>query len=203
MINPEDYGFDPNIYKYKELTIEINNRWPGYIDGFEIDWQTHFWYMPFPFNGIVLNFNYTRMNSETRYPFFYFENVLLNEPPWLKTIGIDSSRVNKITGMPEDIANLSIGYEKGGFSGRVSFYYQGFTITNAQNQIKSLDQNQDKLMRWDVQLSQNIFKGLKVYLNLNNITDWPDRSYLTYHQDFRTRQENYGWTGDVGLRYKF
>ncbi|NOY61119.1 MAG: TonB-dependent receptor [Calditrichaeota bacterium] len=202
MLNPADFGL-PHYYKYKELIMPINNKWPGYIKGIEIDWQTHFWYLPSPLNGLILNVNYTYMRSETKYPFFNLKTVVISKPPYVVTTGNDSSRVNKITGMPDNIGNVSLGYERGGFSGRVSLYYQGFTITNAQNRIKSLDRNQDRLVRWDIQLSQKIIGGLKFFLDLNNITDWPDRTYLTYHPAFRTRQENYGWTGDVGLRYMF
>ncbi len=202
MVDPGEFGFG-NEFKNRELTQQINNKWSGDIRGVEFDWQTHFWYLPSPLNGIVLNVNYTHMNSTTTYPFFHFENIFLPEPPWVTTVSADSFRVNKITGMPDDILNVSLGYEREGFSGRVSMYYQGFTITNAENRIKSIDRNQDTVFRWDVQLSQKVFSGFQVYLNLNNLTDWPDRAYLTFFDDFRTRQENYGWTGDLGFRYNF
>ena len=202
MFFPEEYGFNPKVYKNKDLTMQINNKWDGFIHGFEFDWQTHFWYLPKPFDGLVLNVNYTHMNSETSYPFFAFETKSLDEAPWFETTVTDSSRKNKISGMPDDIFNLSLGYENGGFSGRVSLYYQGFTITNAQVRTKSLDANRDKLIRWDVQLSQKIIKGLKLYVNLNNLTDWPDKVYLTNYSDFKTSEETYGWSGDIGLRYE-
>lgn len=203
MFNPEEYGFNPKVYQNKALSLQINNKWEGYINGIELDWQTNFWYLPDPFDGIVLNLNYTYMDSETRYPYFYYQTRSLDEAPWFETTVSDSSRKNKISGMPDNIFNLSLGYEKGGFSGRISLYYQGFTIVNAATKIRSLDQNRDKLVRWDLQLSQEIIEDLRLYVNVNNLTDWPDQAYLTNHTNFHTSEETYGWTSDIGLRYEF
>ncbi len=36
--------------------------------GIETEWQTHFWYLPKPFDGLVLNFNYTHIFSEASIP---------------------------------------------------------------------------------------------------------------------------------------
>src|SRR5690606_5028022 len=42
----------------------VNNPYEGRITGFEVDWQTNFWYLPRPLNSLVLNVNYTRLSSE-------------------------------------------------------------------------------------------------------------------------------------------
>jgi len=91
----------------------------------------------------------------------------------------------------------------GGFSGRISAYYQGSTITSAQASNKTLDQDRYKLLRLDVQLSQKIRKGLIVYANVNNLTNNPDRFVLTYYPDHVVSDERYGVAGDIGIRIKF
>ncbi len=204
IIDPEDFDLPP-IYKNKNYTAPQNNQWPGYVKGLEIDWQTHFSYLPKPFNGILLNMNLTYMQSETRYPFYSFTTIYIDEPPYKISEGKQDSRVNKIIGMPDLIANVALGYELGGFSGRISAYYQGSTITTAQASNKSLDQDKDELLRLDMQFSQKFKKvpGLVLYLNINNITNNPDRRILTYYPEKLVRQEMYGVSGDIGVRYKF
>ncbi len=46
----------------------INNPIPIDLWGIETEWQTHFWYLPKPFDGLVLNVNYTHIFSEAKYP---------------------------------------------------------------------------------------------------------------------------------------
>ncbi len=200
----EELGLDP-IYNNKEYIQPVNNEWPGYVQGLEIDWQTHFSYLPKPFNGILLNMNLTYMKSETRYPFYSFYKVYLDEPPYVMNVGKHDSRVNKVIGMPDMIANVALGYELGGFSGRISAYYQDRTITTAQASNKSQDQDKDALMRLDMQLSQKLKKvpGLIFYLNINNMTNNTDRRIMTYHPEKLAREEVYGVSGDIGVRYKF
>ena len=105
--------------------------------------------------------------------------------------------------MPDLVGNISLGYELGGFSGRISAYYQGPTITTAQAANKTIDQDRDKLLRLDLQLSQKIRKGIIVYLNVSNLTNNPDRLVLTYYTDHVTKDERYGVSGDIGVRLKF
>jgi TonB-dependent receptor len=202
IIDPATYNLGA-AYKNKQYGFWINNKWPGYVKGIELDWQTQFSYLPRPFNGIILNANVTFMQSETRYPFYSFTTKTIPKPPFRISEGKDSSRVNKITGMPGLVGNIALGYELGGFSGRISAYYQGPTITAAQAANKTIDQDRDKLLRLDLQLSQKIRKGIMIYLNINNITNNPDRLVLTYYTDHVVNEEKYGVSGDIGVRLKF
>ena len=204
IIDPNDYGLAA-IYKGRSLTTPINNDSPGYVRGIEIDWQTQFSYLPKPFNGIVLNANVTYMQSETSYPFFTFSTISVPDPPYRITVGEKVTRDNKITGMPDWIGNVSLGYEVGGFSGRISAYYQSRTITRAVASDISTDVDHDQLLRFDLQLSQKLAKvpGLTIYLNVNNLTNNPDASILTHHPDRITSKEKYGTAADIGVRYKF
>ncbi len=200
----EEYGLDP-VYEGKEYIQPVNNEWPGYVQGLEVDWQTHFSFLPKPFNGILLNMNLTYMQSETRYPFYSFYKEYLDVPPYVINVGQHDRRVNTVIGMPEMIANVALGYELGGFSGRISAYYQDRTITTAQASNKSEDQDKDALLRLDMQLSQKLKKvpGLIFYLNINNMTNNTDRRIMTYHPEKLAREEVYGVSGDIGVRYKF
>jgi outer membrane receptor protein involved in Fe transport len=104
-------------------------------------------------------------------------------------------------GQADHIANFSVGYEKGGFSGRLSMNYQGAILRHV-NLREELDQYDDVFIRWDIAIQQNIYKGLSVFLNLNNISDRPESRFL-WQEIYSTGQEFFGWTGDLGIRYKF
>ncbi|HBQ60467.1 MAG TPA: hypothetical protein DD671_12810, partial [Balneolaceae bacterium] len=51
------------LYGTSNVNTTFNNPNPAYVGGLEFDWQTHFWYLPQPFNSLVLNVNYTRIFS--------------------------------------------------------------------------------------------------------------------------------------------
>ncbi len=200
VLDPEAEGL-PKKYRYKTFSSFENNQFYSYIQGLEIDWQTNFWYLPYYLNGIVLNLNYTLLETESKRRFFFEKSETISVYPFRKTVFIDSFQVNNVLGSPDQTFKLSLGYEKAGFSGRVSLYYQA----RAQSWVtpyKNRNQATDELYRWDIQLSQQIIDGLKFYLNMNNIANWPDVSSMMYFPDTRTNIENYGWSIDVGFRYQ-
>ncbi len=47
-----------------EVHTWINLDQTSYIRGIELDWQTHFWYLPSFLSGLVFNINYTHISSE-------------------------------------------------------------------------------------------------------------------------------------------
>jgi len=204
IIDPEDYGLSDS-YSDRNMNYPLNNKWPGYITGLEIDWQTQFSYLPKPFNGITLNANVSFMKSETRYPFYVFETVVIPTPPYRETQGREDSRISKIYGMPDMVGNLALGYEMGSFSGRISAYYQSYTVNSVIPSDISIDTDKDDYLKIDVQLSQKInkIKGMTLYLNINNLTNNTDRIILANYRDRITSEEKYGIAGDIGIRYQF
>ncbi len=204
IIKPADYGLAAP-YANKIYSIWINNKWPGYIKGLELDWQTQFSYLPGLLKGIILNANLTFMQSNTKYPFYSFNTISLPKPPFRKSIGVDSLRADKITGMPDMVGNISLGYEIGGFSGRISAYYQSNTLTGVTAQKKSIDLSNGEYLRLDLQLSYKLKKipGLMVYFNAENLTNYPDMKFETYYPNKTQYEEKYGISADIGVRYKF
>lgn len=177
----------------------INNPYPAFLRGVEVDLEHRFWYLPFPFSGIVLSTNYSHIWSNTFYPIISSKSVG-------KTVIIlpDSSRSDRLVQQPSDIFNGSLGYDLGGFSARVSFEYYGSVLTYIGGVVQNDNMNQD-YFRLDAsvryQLQQDSFMpGLQVYVNLNNLTARPDqgnqvsKGYIQY-------ENFYGFTADVGIRY--
>ena len=101
----------------------INNPIPIDLYGIETEWQTHFWYLPKPFDGLVLNVNYTHIFSEASYPRSIVSTTYDDEGNSTTTVA-DTSYTTRMLNQPNDVLNLVLGYDLGGFSARVSLLYQ-------------------------------------------------------------------------------
>ena len=99
------------------------------------------------------------------------------------------------------MANLAVGYEKGGFSGRLSVQYQEKSLFTVGSRAE-LDGFTDDLIRWDLALSQQFGGGLSVFLNANNLSNHPERAFLGI-EVLPTNEQIFGWTMDLGVKYKF
>jgi TonB-dependent receptor len=193
-------GASPSLDTY------INNPYLAKYEGFEIDWQTNFWYLPYPLQGIVFNINYTRIWSETKRQRFYTvraaEPIEGTWPPVYPYELRDTTRTVRMPDQPAEIVNISLGYDYKGFSGRVSFLYQADVATwIAREQV--LDTFSDDYARWDISVKQKVGWGIELFSNFNNINNRADRSFrgaTTFHPSYI---EYYGFTMDVGFRYSF
>ncbi|MDA3891375.1 MAG: TonB-dependent receptor [Salinivirgaceae bacterium] len=173
------------------------------VKGIELDWQTNFWYLPSFLKGIVLNVNYTHIKSETAYP--YQTSVKQGTGPFAKTIFVDSTRIGRMPDQPDDIFNLTLGYDIGGFSARLSYVYTDNVLSSVNRTYKELDSYTDAYKRWDFTAYQKLpwlDGGMQLYLNVNNITNTPDRSFTSELQKLSSVQY-FGRTVDLGLRYSF
>ena len=84
-INLPDLAFFAQRFGYTTraqdiVNTSLNNPNPGYIRGVEIDWQTSFWYLPFPFNLVVLDANYTKSGSNMAYQVIQNNPVTVRQP---------------------------------------------------------------------------------------------------------------------------
>ncbi len=181
------------------LTEPVNSIGTSTVKGFEIELQTNFRYLPRPFDGIVLYANYSRMFSQTEFPFTYIDGYEPT-PPFRPRV-VDTVRLERMPGQVDYVGNISLGYEKGGFSGRISLIVQGPSLQTIGTRSE-LDGYNGSFARWDLILRQKIKKRFSVYFNLNNFTNYSESSYLGSSR-YVTREELFGWTGDIGVRYVF
>ncbi len=198
--NPAQENLPPYTKGYK-LNDYVNNPHPTFVRGFEIDIQTHFWWLPGILKGLILNANYSRISTTTQYPVTYVKREILNQPPWSKLIDVDTTRTGRMILQPNDVANIAIGYDIGGFSGRLSLLFQGNTLSEVGDRDETDGFTEDYL-RWDLSMKMDIARGLQLYFNLNNISNRPDVAYQPT-EGFLTSKAYYGLTGDLGLRYSF
>jgi TonB-dependent receptor len=194
------FGLDPN--QITTVYTWTNLEKTSYVRGIELDWQTHFWYLPSYLKGLVFNINYTHIKSATRYP--YHKQVATGTGIFKTYSYIDTTRTGRLIDQPDDILNVTLGYDIGGFSARLSFLYQDNVLRSADPVYQELDSYTDAYYRWDFTAYQKLpwFKGLQLYLNVNNITNRPDRQFRSELEKL-SNVEYYGTTADLGIRYKF
>jgi TonB-dependent receptor len=196
--NPADYPGIPNYTKGFQLTTYINNPYRVNDYGLETEWQTHFWYLPEPFNGLVLNVNWTHIFSSAQYP---FSVTTSSGYPKYQSIYIDSSYTDRLENQPNDNINLSLGYDYQKFAVRVSMIYssQVFNNTNFYNSLRS---DKVKYVRWDLSAKQGLpWFGVEAYVDLNNLNSEND-NYTIRGSGFPIQSWDYGMTADLGFRWK-
>ena len=209
--DPSEFGLPENVEKWQLLNYTSNNPYDVLLKGIEFDYQTRFWYLPSFLSGLVLNFNYTTIESEVKYPrsildqFFDWDA----SPPGVITTVIDTFYTDRLIDQPNEIMNLSLGYDYKGFSGRISMLYKTdvFTQTNFWPELRKTT---DDYRRWDLSIKQKLpAKGLEIFFNANNLTEATDvdrfrgSTSLDNSIGSLAAEQYYGKTFDLGFRYSF
>ncbi len=200
ILNAEKEGFPPEL---QGLTLDQpeNNPFKTKVKGWEVEWQTNFHWLPKPFDGIVLNANYTHLWSETHFPRSLVTQEKIPVFPFVKTTVLDTFRVGSMPDQSDDIANVAIGYDKGPFSARFSMLFQGKTLSSVGERIE-LDGFTADLLRMDLSVKYKLTKNIGLFYSWNNITNEPDESFQQQTR-YATSRKYYGWTTDLGIGYVF
>ncbi len=188
----------------QEVVVSINNPYDATVKGIEVDWQTNFWYLPNPFKGIVFNVNYSHILSETKYPRSRFISKFdPNFPPtFIRVTQVDTFRVGRLVDQPDNVLNVTLGYDLRGFSARMSALYQGNTLSLLVPEDLR-DEYTDSYFRIDFSARQQITPWAQLFLNLNNLTAEFDQTFVNAIGGYPIVEERYGFTADLGLRFKF
>jgi TonB-dependent receptor len=199
IIDPADFEGVPAYTKGYYVDTYVNNPYKSTIKGIEIDWQTRFWYLPGVLSGLVLNINYTHITSETKYPLTKFDHVVIDDEI-VETV-VDTFYANRMLEQPDDIINVSLGYDLKGFSINVSMIYQA-NIFKTNNFWEEQWAITDDYLRFDVALKQNLpFFGMQLFANINNINGAKDATLMNGNS-FPSAEQEYDMTMDLGLRMR-
>lgn len=188
-----------------QVDTYINSPFTATYKGFELDWQTHFWFLPSVLQGLVLNVNYTRIFSETDIQLYSTKRVRVGTaiPPRYRYEVEDTLRTARMPDQPAHIANVTLGYDYKGFSSRVSYLYQTDKTTFISTE-PALDNFSGSYARWDFSLQQKIGQtGLQFFANFTNLNGRPDRNFRGNRLVDPAYFEYYGFAMDVGARYRF
>ena len=204
IIDPSQYPMVPKsvitpgeqIYTYENNPYRVDDY------GVELDWQTHFWYLPDPLSGLVLSVNYTHIFSSAKY---LKTDAIYHSPANPRTEKgyytlVNTFYTDRLLDQPNDIANLAVGYDLKGFSIRVSMLYKTDVFTG-EDFWPELRSHTSKYVRWDLALKQVLpWKGLQVYFDMNNINGEDDISIIQ-GAGFPNSEQDYGMTADLGFRW--
>ena len=187
------------------MNIVENHQYPIYLKGAEVELQTSFWYLPKPFNYFTLYANYTYTDSKTQYPSTKIINVIPDGGGRPVPMRIDSTTTGVMLFQPKDILNFSLGFERKGLNVWLSYQYNGRIFTGKNYTIDAFDPLKEYYNRWDLQISQKLakkLKGLEILANIANLSNFTETT--RFRGDPRpTYLEKYGWTADLGVRYRF
>ncbi len=180
---------------------DVNSKYLAYVKGLGFQFETRFWYLPGAFSGLLAGINYTLISSSARYPVID-QVTLVNATTHLRSIAIvDTSVAGRLIDQPNNIMNAYVGYDYEGFAARVSFLFQGNSVSYVSN-YPVADGYTENYFRIDAQVRQDLpWKGLQVYFDASNINDEFDRSAQPSIGGF-TNEVNYGLTADLGVRYQ-
>ncbi|WP_169368238.1 MULTISPECIES: TonB-dependent receptor [Rhodonellum] len=163
------------------LVRQTINGADALVRGFEFAWQQQLTFLPGAWNGLGVYANFTYVLSKFEVP------------------GENSPRTASLPDMRPHVGNMSLSYEKYGFSGRLSMYFYG-----TFNSELSEDPNNDLLEKGRHQLdfsaSQKLTGRLSLFVGVNNITNQPISDVF---RDGRPQNDAYysRW-GNLGLRFK-
>lgn len=200
----KDNNYDFAVPKGQTSIIWKNLDNTSYLRGVELSLQTSFWYLPAPFNGIVLGLNYSKISSNAEY---YTSRIEQYKPdptkPWIiEETRIDSFQTTSLIDQPNDIFNISFGYDYKDFSMRIAFNFQGKTLAYKSDYVES-DGYTQNYSRLDLSVRQKLpVEGLSVQFLMSNLTEEVDMSY-TYQKKYNNNEQYYGMTASLGVRYEF
>ncbi len=150
------------------------------IAGLEFAFQNHLRFLPSPFDGLGLYANYTFTDGTARLPG--------------RTGGI-------LPGQPRHVSNLALAYEKRGFSGRISMNLHDHDVSEVGDSAAE-DIFIDKHIQLDLSASQRIYKNVRVFAEILNLTNEPLRVYEGF-RDRPIQGEFYRWWATFGVKVDF
>ncbi len=199
-----------NVRPNDPISVYMNNPNPAEVYGVELEWQSNFWYLPRPFDSMVLNVNYTRTWSEMDY--HQIRNVVDGLDPITfepNIVQIDTFRTARLLQQGDHTVNVAVGADYKGFSGRVSFRMQGNVITSVGTRPE-LDTFTGNIYGWDFTLRQRLpLPGLSIFMNGMNITHSPTSNYREFRRvpdgniaNNRSAITYYPRRFELGIRYR-
>ena len=183
----------------------INNPNEAYYRGVELNWETNFWYLPGLLSNLILDVNYTHIWSNTLYPYLQINTVLVTTPPPVHTVttALYETRQDRMLDQPTDMWNIRVGWDYKGFSTRVSFRYQGQTLSSLDPTLQLQDTYSKAQFILDWSAKQTLSKNLSIQADVSNLNQYIDESDIHLNNVlYPTSMASYGLLADIGLRYE-
>ena len=191
-----------------EISIPYNSDRPSYAYGIEFEHQMNFGFLPGYLSNISLSYNVSVTRSETyiigNQTFYTYDTTLVRGKPIVnKNAHHDATELKRESeGQPDLYGNAAIGYDIGGFSARLSIFYQDSYVQQYSGDGQT-DVVVDPFTKLDLALKQQITQIISLYLNINNLTNKEETTSfknILAPWSIPRSAELYGTTADLGLR---
>ncbi|MBK7256295.1 MAG: TonB-dependent receptor [Ignavibacteriae bacterium] len=192
------------------LTYATNSDKPTKVWGFEVEHQANLSFLPGLLSNIVLSYNLSIIRSET-FVLSYRTDTSRTFIPGIGTIErysfVLSEQKQKLEGQPELFGNVAVGYDIGGFTGRLSVFFQG-EYNRSYSASRRSDPVVQNFSRWDLSLKQRLTENISVLFNINNLSSIEEQVYTVNRDpsanwETLTSNQRYGLTADLGVRIEF
>lgn len=191
-----------------QLTVPYNASAPTRVWGFEFEHQANLTFLPGYLQFLVLSYNFSFVRSQTHLVATTIDTTWIVQhtefgdisTPFYTNRVID--RTQKLEGQPEFFGNVALGYDLGGFSARISVYYQG-EFNSSFSPGGLTDATTGSFSRWDLTVKQRATQNISLILTVSNLLDVEEKNYtLNRVYDWRrpNLSEKYGLTADIGVR---
>ena len=187
-----------------QLTIPYNSPNMSNVWGFELEHQINFTFLPGLLKNIVLSYNASLVKSETNLIGSKTDTTftVIGGIPFPSYSESAIEYTQQLEEQPEFFGNISLGYDIGGFSGRISLFHQ-----SEYNRTYSPSGRGDRVIgaytRVDLALKQKVTDYLSVQLNINNLTNIKEENLLNNRVNgYKILRSSslYGLTADLGVR---
>lgn len=190
-----------------QLTVPYNSPKPTKVWGFEFEHQINFHFLPGLLKNIVLSYNASFVKSETWLIGSVTDTLFVQvlPPPFPKTPKYVERPIElkqQLEDQPKFYGNISLGYDIGGFSARISMYNQAeyirsFSPTGRADAVVS------GYTRFDLALKQVLFDYLSLMLNVSNLSNIKEDRLIDNRVNgykILNTSELYGLTADFGIK---
>ncbi|MFP4531330.1 MAG: TonB-dependent receptor domain-containing protein [Desulfobacterales bacterium] len=184
----EDFIFEQTIQgaspRGGDLTT-YNNGKSGEIYGLELGYQQQFKFLPSPYDGFGFNTNLTLADSEATVP----------------PTGDQPARDVPFLRQSDTIGNVSVFFEKYGFSFRVAGSYRDDYLDEL-GEVESEDRYMDDHFQVDLSTSYAVNENFTVYADAINLNEEPLRAYWD-KSGALSQYEAYGRQIRAGVQWTF
>jgi TonB-dependent receptor len=169
----EDFSFLGRTYD--EITISQNGD-DATLLGLELNYQQALNFLPSPFDGLLVNLNYTYVDGDA-------------------SVG---GRDITLPKQSQNLAGFTLGYDKYGFDARLALKYRGKYLDEIVEE--GFDRYTDSSTRLDFTVKYRASENLTVYAELSNLNDEPEY-YYSGNRNRLLQYDEFGTTTVLGVQY--
>jgi hypothetical protein len=190
-------------------TLPYNSPGASYVWGVEFEHQTNFSFISASLSNITLSYNLSITRSETKIltSYQYIPDYLVFKGgrwQWEQgsAYNLATIETRRSENQPEFYGNCSLGYDIGGFSARVSVFYQDEYV-QTYTASGTADIHNNSFAKWDLALKHQFSPMITIFFNVENLTNVVETtSYLNNMQGWNLPYDelSYGRSAELGVR---